>query len=263
VCARAATRGTAAFAGFGAWVGLVVLLPAVLTAAVSLAVPQPSREAYIVAMRDAVDQVQADRVGVMARFYDQHPEWKPERTALDKLPAAVTRLARAMELERTLAAVDARHEQARERRAALLQTLSLASPVSLTHESLSMLAGNGTARHQQFLAEVQVHQRALRDFFQARIQQAALGDEQQPCPVLGPTPNPGTCRGSYGFDDFPAVPRFTASPVLAAAPALPSAAGVLLAWVLALLALAAWATAARAQAAMPTAHSTRLQGENT
>ena len=241
VCARAASRSTAAFAGFGAWVGVVVLLPALLSAAVSLAAPQPSREAYIVAMRDAADQVQADRVNVVARFYDQHPEWKPERTALDKLPPAVTRLARAVELERAMADVDARFEQARQRQAGLLQSGSIVSPVSLTHEALATLSGNGTARHQQFLAEVQQHQRALRDFFQARIQQAALNDERQPCPVLNATlgAGTGTCRGRYGFEDFKAVPRFAAGPALSAAPSLPAAVPVLLAWAVALLWLAA------------------------
>ena len=241
VCARASNRSTAAFAGFGAWVGIVVLLPALLSAAVSLAAPQPSREAYIVAVRDATDQVQANRASVVSRFYDQHPEWKPERTALDKLPAAVTRLARAAELERAMAGVDARFEQARQRQARLLQVFSFVSPVSLTHEALSTLAGSSAARHQQFVAEVQLHQRQLRDFFQARIQRAALNDERQPCPVVGATPNAGTCLGSYGFQDFNAVPRYQAGPSLNAAPAGALAAGaVIAAWALALLALAAW-----------------------
>lgn len=239
VCARATNRSTAAFAAFGAWVGVVVLLPALLSAAVSLAVPQPSREAYIVAVRDATDQVQANRLGVAARFYDQHPQWKPERTPLDKLPAAVTRLARAVELERAMADVDARFDQARERQARLLQTWSLLSPVSLTHEALSTLAGGSTGRHQQFLAEVQQHQRALRDFFQARIQLAALSEERQPCPAPGSTPSTGTCLGSYGFQDFKAVPRFVASAGLQVATATPAAVAVLAAWGLALLALAA------------------------
>lgn len=241
VCAHASNRSTAAFASFGAWVAIVVLLPALLSAAVSLAAPQPSREAYIVAMRGAADEVQANRASVVARFYDQHPEWKPERTALDKLPAAVTRLARAAELERAMAGVDAQFEQARQRQARLLHTFSLISPVSLAHEALSTLAGHSAARHQQFVAEVQVHQRLLRDFFQARIQQAALNDERQPCPVVGATPNAGTCLGSYGFKDFNAVPRYQAGPSLSAVPTgVPASAAVLAAWALALLALAAW-----------------------
>lgn len=240
VCARAAHRSTAAFAGFGAWVGIVVLLPALLAAGVSVGAPMPSREAYIVAVRDATDQVQANRISVLTRFYDQHPEWRPERIAIDKLPAPVTRLARAIELERALADVNARFEQARERQAALLHGFSLLSPASLSFEALSALAGHDAARHQQFLAEVQQHQQALRDFFQARIQQAALNEERQPCALVGSAPSTGTCKGSYGFDDFQAVPRFVPSAALSAAPGLTGAVAVLLAWALGLLALAGW-----------------------
>lgn len=257
VCARAGNRATAAFAGFGAWVGIVVLLPALLSAAVLLAAPQPSREAYIVAVRDAADQVQANRLGVVSRFYDQHPQWKPERTALDKLPAAVTRIARAVELERAMAEVDARFEQVRQRQTRLLQAWSVLSPVSLSHEAFSTLAGSSSPRHQQFLAEVQRHQRALRDFFQARIQQAVLRDERQPCPALGPTPNhPGTCLGSYGFQDFHEVLRFSASPALHSAPDLPPAVAVLAVWGFFLLGLAAALAGDRSSARALTASIT-------
>jgi ABC-2 type transport system permease protein len=231
VCARASSRGTAAFAGFGAWVGIVVLLPALLAAIVSLAAPLPQRERTIVAMRNAADAVQANRVAVMARFYDQHPEWRPERTALDKLPSSVTRLARAVELERALAGVEAGFEQARRRQARLLQAWGVLSPVSRTHEALSVLGGQDSARHQAFLAEVQAHQQQLRSFFQARIQQAALADERQPCVA--------TCLGGYGFTDFAAVPRFTAGPALTAASGIASDVMVLLIWSTLLLGLAA------------------------
>ncbi len=256
VCARATTRSTAAFAGFGAWVGIVVLLPALVAAVVALAAPMPSREAYIVAVRDATDGVQANRVGVMQRFYDQHPEWRPARTTLDKLPAPVTRLARAIELERALADVDAGFERAREQQASLLRRLSLISPVSLSFETLSVLAGQDAARHQRFLAEVQQHQRALRNFFQARIQQAAINEERQPCPPIHGTPGTGTCQGRYGFDDFEAVPRFVASSALVAAPGAAAPVAVLLVWAVLLLVLGGWLARTRRS---PDPHAIPLQ----
>ena len=238
VCGRASSRSTAAFAGFGAWVGIVVLLPALGAGAASLAAPLMSQEALVVATRDAADQVQRDRVNVMANFYEQHPEWRPQHIALDKLPTSVTRLARAIELESALADVNARYEQARQRQTQLLQVFSLLSPVSMVHESLSALAGQDALRHQQFVAEVQLHQHALRDFFQARIQRAARNDERQPCPAVNGKPSPGTCKGSYGFDDFAAVPRFEASEALAAPPTVYACIGWLLAWAVLLMALA-------------------------
>ena len=238
VCARAENRSTAAFACFGAWVSVVVLLPAVLTAAVTLMAPLPSQEALIVATRDAADQVQRDRVNVMAHFYEQHPQWQPERTALDKLPTAVTRLARAAALERALADVYQRHNDARQRHMQLLQAASALSPASMTHNALSMLAGHDAQRHQNFLDEVRQHQLALREFFQARIQQAALNEERQPCPPLGAIASTGTCKSSYGFDDFASVPRFEPSAGLSKPIGVPASTGWLVVWAVLLLALA-------------------------
>ena len=234
VCARAANPTTAAFAGFVAWVALVMLIPAVLSAAVTLAAPLPPRENNIVAMRDATDRVQSTRVAVMQRFYDQHPQWRPQNVPLAKLPSAVTRLARAIELENVMASVQADFSRAQARQAALWQRVAWASPVSLGFELLTEQSGHNGARHQQFLGEVEQHQSRLRDFFQARIQLAALSDERQPCKT--------TCAGGYGFTDFAAVPRFSASAALLQQPVMPSAATALLAWAAVLLASAIWLT---------------------
>ena len=236
VCSLCAQRVTAAFAGFGAWVLLTVLAPALLTAGVSLAAPVPSRELYIDALRDAGDRVSSNRVQMLERFYDQHPQWRPVKTALDKLPGAVTRLARAQEQERLLANVSGRFEAARTQRDTLFARWSWLSPVTLASVALARTAGTDAQRHRVFMAEAQAHHQRLRDFFQAGIQQAALRDEQAPCPV--------TCRGGYGFEDFDAVPTFSASPALLQATPFGAGAIAIAAWALALLALAVWRVAA-------------------
>ena len=230
VCALCATRMTAAFAGFGAWLALAVLLPGALTAAVRVGAPLPARESYVQAMRDANDAVQADRLGSLARFYDQHPEWKPGKTALAQLPSNVTRIQRARELERALLPVEQRFDAARDRQQQLFAQLAPASPVTLAYQALAEIAGNDSARQQIFIDEVRRHQLRLRDFFQRAIQQAALGDERHACAVA--------CKGGYGFDDFNAVPRFHASAALAAAPLPAPRVAALAGWALALFGLA-------------------------
>lgn len=204
VCARAGNRTSAAFAGFGTWVAVAIVLPALLASAVSLAAPLPPREGYIVAMRDAADRVNANRLSLLARFYDEHPTWRSEKTAIDKLPSAVTRFARAIEVEKALAGVEADFERARSRQAELLGRWALLSPVTLAHGIFSALAGHDAERHRRFEAEVRSHQVRMRDFFQSRIQQAALAEEKNPCANA-------TCIGGYGFTDFAALPRFKAS----------------------------------------------------
>lgn len=178
ICARAAQRVTAAFAGFGAWVVLGVLLPTLLPAALSTLVPMPSREAYVEALRDAGD----------------------------KVSPSLTRIARMQEQERLLEPMQRRFEAARRERDERFERWSAFSPVSLVHEALARLAGNDAQRHRRFLAEVAAHHAELRGYFQAQLQEAALRDERTHCPQ--------TCRDGFGFDRFDEVPHFRAAAAL-------------------------------------------------
>lgn len=231
ICAVCGNRMTAAFAGFGAWLMLAVLLPGAMTAAIQMGAPVPVRERYVQALRDAGDQVNADKLASLARFYDSHPEWKPAATPLAKVSSSVSRLQRAQELERVMAGVDRQFEQARLRQQNLFEQAIVFSPVTLVYQTLSAIAGNDGERHRRFMAEVQRHQSQLREYFQRAIQLAALGDERKPCPAA--------CLGGYGFRDFDQVPRFAASPALARAPAGPPQLAALPVWIAALLVLAA------------------------
>lgn len=233
VCAACANRMSAIFAGFGLWLLFAIVLPAALDAGARMAAPVPPRERYVQATRDALDQVNANTASSMARFYDSHPEWKPQRTAPGDVSSNVSRLHRAEEVERTMAGVEREFAAARDARSALFARLSLVSPVTLANGAFSRLAGNDGARHARFVGEVARHQHALRDWFQGAIQRAALGDERSPCPR--------TCLGGYGFRDFDAVPRFTPSEGLGQPAAMPPRAWLLAAWAACFIALALFA----------------------
>lgn len=230
VCAFCASRMSAAFAGFGLWLLFAIVVPAALDAVTRIAAPVPPRERYVQAMRDALDQVNADQAGSMARFYDSHPEWKPTRTAPGDVSSSVSRLPRAQEVERIMLGVEREFAAAGNARTTLFSRLSAVSPVSLANAAFAAIAGNDGARHRQFIGEVASHQGRLRDWFQGAIARAALGDERAPCPR--------TCLGGYGLRDFDAVPRFTASPALSLPSNLPGRTWVLLAWTGAFAALA-------------------------
>ncbi|MBB4844162.1 ABC-2 type transport system permease protein [Paucibacter oligotrophus] len=226
ICSVCQSRMTAAFAGFGAWVGLTILLPALLVAGVNTAVPLPSRELYVEAMRDAGDQLQAQRSQMLMRFYDEHPQWRPTKTGLDKISSSVARIPRMLELERLLAPVEQGFDAARAGREALFARWLWLSPASLASEGFARLAGNDAARHRLFEQELQAHHTVLRQFFHERIQQAALRDEQSACAQ--------TCLAGYGFSAFDAVPSFVPSAGLErtqhlSAWPLPAWAGLLLA----------------------------------
>ena len=230
ICAVCGNRMSAAFAGFGAWLVLAILIPGAMTAAIQLGAPVPQRERYVQAMRDAGDQVAANKLDSLARFYDSHPDWRPA-TTLDKVSSSVSRLQRAQELERVMAGVDRQFEQAKENQQRLFQQTLAFSPVTLAYQVLATIAGNDASRHQRFLVEVQQHQQRLRDYFQGVIQRAALGDERKPCAA--------TCLGGYGFRDFDQVPVFTPSPALSGRSAWGAQLLSLPLWIAAMLALAA------------------------
>lgn len=230
VCARCASRMSAAFAGFGLWLLFAIVVPAAIDVAARVAAPVPPRERYVQAMRDALDAVNANRAASLARFYDSYPEWKPARTAPGDVSSSVSRLHRAQELERTMQGVEREFAQAEDARTALFARLSAFSPVTLANAALAATAGNDHLRHRQFIGEVTRHQNQLRDWFQDAIQRAALGDERTRCAR--------TCLGGYGLRDFDRVPRFDASPALAQAPGLPRRAWLLPAWAGAFAALA-------------------------
>ena len=241
VCACCANRMNAAFAGFGLWLLFAIVVPAALDVAARVKAPVPPRERYVQAMRDALDQVNANRVASLARLYDSHPEWKPTRTLPGQVSSSVSRLHRAQELERRMLGVEREFALAEQARSALFERLSLLSPVTLANAAFHAAAGNDHARHRRFIGEVARHQNALRGWFQDAIQRAALDDERTRCAR--------TCLGGYGFRDFDRVPRFAASPALAAPSGLPLRAWALLAWAggFALLALAVLARERRRQ----------------
>ncbi|WP_332853546.1 DUF3526 domain-containing protein [Duganella sp. S19_KUP01_CR8] len=203
ICAACGNRMTAAFAGFGAWLVLAIMLPAATTATIHLAAPVPQREHYVQAMRDAGDRV----------------------------PAGLPRLERAVALEKQMSGVERQFQQAGSQRQALFDQVLIISPVTLAYESMAVIAGHDGARHQRFMSEVQQHQLQLRAYFQNAIQLAVQGDAKRHCAT--------TCLGGYGFRDFDGVPRFSASAALHASPQLPSQLAALGVWIAVLLALSA------------------------
>jgi ABC-2 type transport system permease protein len=209
------TRMTAAFAGFGAWVALTVLIPQLLGVVAASVYPMPSRERHLLEVREAVDRVNADRLKLIERFYDQHPQWRPQVTALNKVSPPVMRLARAAELESRLADADAKFEQTRREQAQFLALGAFLSPVTLVGSVLEALAGNDAARHAVFLDEVRRYQLSLRAHFQSRLQEAALAEEQSPCQHPSTT-----CLRGFGFTGHAEVPVFASNAALATTPAV-------------------------------------------
>jgi ABC-2 type transport system permease protein len=61
----------------GAWLVLVVLVPSLLNMAATTAYPVPSRVEMIQAMRIASDDATEEGSKLLARYYEDHPNWRP------------------------------------------------------------------------------------------------------------------------------------------------------------------------------------------
>lgn len=67
----------------------------------------------------------------------------------------------------------------------MVERLKFISPALLVHSAVLDLTGTGLARHRQFMAQVERHHLALRDYFVPKL-----------------------IKGEYAFSGFDEVPRF-------------------------------------------------------
>lgn len=199
ICARTADPMSAAFRAFAAWVIIAVALPSLSSVLPQTIAPTPSGAEYIVAQRDALDRVTRGSLALIESFYDDHPELRPAKTPIPKLPWSTTRPIRITEQERAMAPVETQFEAAYERQAGVFAVASWLSPATLAAESLLRLTGNDQARHRDFVRQVRGYNRELREFFFPRLLAAAAKETDISC---------GACLEIYGFNDFDAVPQF-------------------------------------------------------
>lgn len=164
----------------GAWLAFVVLLPAVSQVALELSHPQPSRVAYVDAMREATDRARAEGSEALAGYLEDHPEWAGDDVDLDDFFAQRWLVQQRVEAE--LAPLSASFEAQREARARWAAWMRLASPALLTMDALADAAGTGAERHGHFIAQVYDHHDAWRAFFVPRLLAAEPFFEHQRVP---------------------------------------------------------------------------------
>lgn len=158
----------------GAWLLIVVLLPALTGSLASLIHPAPSREDVVLAVRDAAVDAERDAGAERARFEQSHAGTaEAGRTPPAVSTAERTRLALAVTLaadaraDQLLAAQDARLRE----RQALVAQAAWAVPSLLMQQWLADLAGSGTQRWQQHVQAVSGFHDQWQAFFLGHAQQ--------------------------------------------------------------------------------------------
>ncbi len=155
----------------GAWLLLVILLPALTNLAATTVFAAPSRVALTTELREASET--ADRAAASSRdqYFFDHPEMQGgemDRTAYFQ-SVALSEQSIAESMAPLLGAfeVQARRQQA------LIEVLQYLSPGTLAYETLTELAGSNGARHREFRAQTLAFHAAWSGFFRSRLMRGA------------------------------------------------------------------------------------------
>jgi ABC-2 type transport system permease protein len=137
----------------GAWLVLVVVVPALVHTAAGALYPPPSRAAYVAAQRTANAEGLRESRQAMARFLDNHPDLAAAPVG-DEPSYPMAAAARDQAVADALAPIEAADRERRERRAAFTGVLRFLSPTLLTHDALLEAAGTGRGRQRHVEAQV-------------------------------------------------------------------------------------------------------------
>ncbi|CAM3128078.1 DUF3526 domain-containing protein [Corallococcus soli] len=167
VNARALSSATNALVLVGAWLVLVVVVPAAVQLGVSGLYPVPSRVALVGATREASLEAQRRGSEVLSAYFQDHPELAPKGTQVEGYwPTA---LAVQDEAARATAPVVAAFQSQLERQQAALGVLRFLSPALAFQQALQDVAGTGGLRHAHFLPQVDRFHAAWRDALLPRV----------------------------------------------------------------------------------------------
>jgi ABC-2 type transport system permease protein len=121
------------------------------------------------AMRVAQDEASKGGAQALARFYDDHPELATGDPAQAMNDFNVVRVAVSNDVERRVRPVVTRYETQLTRQQRMIDSLRFLSPAILMQSALNDIAGTGTDRHRDFLAQVDGYHQQWRDYFVPKI----------------------------------------------------------------------------------------------
>jgi ABC-2 type transport system permease protein len=161
----------------GVWLVLVVLIPSVLSMTATTLYPVPSRVQMIQAMRVASDEANAEGSTLLARYYEDHPELATGDAQQAMNDFNMVRVAVGAEVERRVRPVLDRYTEQLSAQQQIVGRARFLSPAVLMQDVLNDIAGTGTARHREFMQQVEsFHARWREHFVRLVFQRARLND---------------------------------------------------------------------------------------
>ncbi|MDN3379659.1 MULTISPECIES: DUF3526 domain-containing protein [unclassified Pseudoalteromonas] len=161
------------------WLGLVIVVPALVNTSIALLDPTPSRIHYIDSLRAASDDAQKASEKTLAQYFQDHPELAKNGSGASDY--ATKKIATINSVERAMEVQDARFLNTQQAQQQSAQKLQYLSPALIVQTLLVDLAGNGLTRHHAFMCEVEAHHQALQRFFANEIAKANQRGDFAPC----------------------------------------------------------------------------------
>lgn len=193
------------------WLGLVIVVPALVNTSIALLDPTPSRIHYIDSLRAASDDAQKASEKTLAQYFQDHPELAKNGSGASDY--ATKKIATINSVERAMEVLDARFLNAQQAQQQSAQKLQYLSPALIVQTLLVDLAGNGLTRHHAFMSEVEAHHQALQRFFANEIAKANQRGDFAPCDGCSAKPTLTNLEDIPQFSSEFATPVYSYTPL--------------------------------------------------
>ncbi|ODS52085.1 MAG: hypothetical protein ABS36_18185 [Acidobacteria bacterium SCN 69-37] len=164
IAARGASGATTALAAGGAWLVLVVIVPAAVNVVTGALYPMPSRVQMVQVMREASDEASARGSTLLAQYFEAHPDLLPDG-GQHVADAAAIRAAVADEVQRLVRPVAETFDAQATHQRLLAARLRFLSPALLLRGVLDDVTGTGAVRYETFTTQVTAFHDAWREHF--------------------------------------------------------------------------------------------------
>jgi ABC-2 type transport system permease protein len=150
----------------GIWLMLVLIIPTIISNAIDVIHPMPSRLDLITQTRNISDSI-AKSKNVLNRFLDEHPEFKPANAdPNDRNPAT---LRNRIEVELAMEKVKATYTAMAAKRESVVDRYRFLSPAIFLQKTLNRTAGTDDARYKEFEKKVAGYQQQFRNYFEPLV----------------------------------------------------------------------------------------------
>lgn len=150
-----------------AWLLFIVIIPSLLTVAVSRIYPVPSRLAFVNTARDERNRISAQAPNILENFYAANPDLRPAETVKTDFMSGF--YAAQFERDKRLAPLLEDYEEQLAAQNRLAENLRFLSPSLAMQSILNDLAATSFARYRRFILQVHEYHRAWQAFFLPKL----------------------------------------------------------------------------------------------